>query len=153
MTRVLFVCTGNTCRSPMAAAAFRHLCRTAGLAGIEVGAAGLAAAPGAPITAQAQFALHQAAIPAATGVSRPLTSDLVAGAHRILVMTREHRRELVRRFPQAAGKTRTLLSLANSAESDVADPAGGDSEDYIHCLETMLPALRELVREVRGDRP
>jgi protein-tyrosine-phosphatase len=122
------------------------------LTGIEVESAGLAAAPGAGITPQARFALHQAGIPAAAGVSRALTPDLVAGAHLILVMTREHRRELVRRFPQAAGKTRMLLSLADAAEADVADPAGGDSEEYIRCLETMLPALRNVVRELVADR-
>ena len=150
MKTILFICAGNTCRSPMAAAAFRQLCAEAGLSGIESLSAGLHAIPGQPVSVQARFALHQAGIPDPGGVSRTLSFRMIEAADRIAVMTVSHRREVIERWPAAAGKVRLLRSYADAAETDVADPVGGGSEAYIQCLESMLPALNNLVRELRG---
>ena len=150
MTKILFICAGNTCRSPMAAAAFRQLCAEAGLNGIESLSAGLHVTAGEPVSVQARFALHQAGIPDPGGVSRALSAAMIEAADRIAVMTASQRREVLGRWPEAAGKVRLLLSYAPAAEGDIADPAGGNSEAYIHCLESMLPALKRLVHDLRG---
>lgn len=153
MRTIVFVCTGNTCRSPLAAAAFRPLAAAAGLTDVAVASAGLFAADGEPMPAQALFALHQAGMgdPPAPHRSQRLTPDLVEQAHLLVVMTHAQLDELRQRFPDAAPRTRLLLTFREDTrrDNDVPDPFGGDSETYIHGLETMLPALRGLVAFLR----
>jgi protein-tyrosine-phosphatase len=137
----------------MAAAAFRHLCAAAGVAGVAE-SAGLAAAVGMPMTPQAEFALRLRGVPVdGRHRSRPLTRELVDAADAVVVMTTGHLRAARVRFPAAAGKMRLLMSFAPSqaggAAADVADPFGGDSEEYVACLEMMWPALEGLVKEER----
>ena len=148
MTRVLFVCTGNTCRSPMAAAAFRHL---GAARGVEVAAesAGLAAGNGEPMSPQAEFALRLRGVRTdGSHRSQPLTKELVDAADVVAVMTQGHLKAAQGRYPAAAGKMRLLMSFsaesAGKAAPDVADPFGGDSETYVRCLEMMWPALEQI---------
>ena len=145
-TTVLFVCTGNTCRSPMAAAAFTHLCRQGGLTDVTVLSAGLNAATGTALSPQARFALWQRGIATPDDhASQPLTLALAESADQIVVMTRQHREQLCARLPHLRAKTRLLLA---NPETDVPDPFGGDSETYIHCLDQMFPALTALAKEL-----
>ena len=146
---VLFVCTANTCRSPMAAAYFRHLCVRAGALDIEIASGGVAAAAGAEISPQARFALWREGLALEEGGSRALTLEGVCAADRIVAMTREQARFVAAQFPQAAAKVRTLLSYIGRLQADVSDPFGGDSETYIACLESMKPALAALLVECR----
>lgn len=152
MATILFVCTGNTCRSPMAAAAFRHLCASAGTASVAE-SAGLAAAAGMPMTPQAEFALRLRGVPVdGRHGSRPLSRELVEAADMVVVMTEGHLRAARGRYPAAAGKMRLLMSFAPGPAglaADVADPFGGDSEEYVACLEMMWPALAALATEAR----
>ena len=147
--RVLFVCTGNTCRSPMAAALLndmsrpRELCSAMGE--IErprfvASSAGLYAIEGDPITPAAAEALQEAGV-----VSRPdndylahrartVCAALVAEADEIVGLTSSHAMQLLLRFPEAASKIRTL-------PMDIADPFGGSREVYRDCLAQLRYAL------------
>ena len=146
---VLFVCTGNTCRSPMAAAAFAHFCREAGRTDIAIQSAGLHAAAGDAMSSQARFALWQHGIASPENhTSQPLTRELAESADRIVVMTRAHAAELTSRYPHLAPKTQLLLV---NPEREVPDPFGGDSETYIHCLAEMLPGLKALAKDLAQD--
>jgi len=147
--KILFVCTGNTCRSPMAAARFRQLAAEAGLRELDVQSAGVAAVAGAPVTPQARFALFQKGITLPeTAASQPLTPELVQAADLIVVMTRGHQGSVVSRYPEATAKTRMLLSFVGS-NAGVDDPFGGDSETYVACLAAMEPALKVLARQLQ----
>ena len=137
---LLFVCTGNTCRSPMAELLFNAVAPE----GVRAMSAGLSAFAGAPLSDAAATVLAERGISGGDFRSRPLTSSLAAEAAVIVAMTAAHRREIVRRFPQCADKTVTLL-----ADGDVPDPFGGDVAVYRRCLERMLPAVRKLAAEIQ----
>lgn len=149
---ILFVCTGNTCRSPMAEHLFRRLCAEQRVAGVTCASAGLAATPGVPITPQARYALWVHGItPEPEHLSQPVTPDLVARAGLVIGMTRRHVNQLKARFPAAAAKCRTLMGLV-ARDADIADPYGLDSEVYLRCLQTMEPALKHLACEAGKEQ-
>lgn len=139
MYRVLFVCTGNTCRSPMARAALLHLCagdpRLAGR--VEGQSAGLLAAPGAPMSRNAGLALAGAGIPVPEHAARGVDEGYAAQSDLILALTQGHARELVSRFPTARAKVFVL------APTDIPDPFGGNAEVYRECLARIMAALED----------
>ncbi|WP_219834465.1 low molecular weight protein arginine phosphatase [Paenibacillus sp. R14(2021)] len=114
MKRILFVCTGNTCRSPMAEAMLRSLAQKRGLA-LEVRSAGVSTVDGLPVSAHAQTALLRRDIKHNNG-STALENGSVTWADLILTMTAGHKRNLLQRFPGAVDKTYTLLEFVNRDE-------------------------------------
>lgn len=108
--RILFVCTGNTCRSPMAERIMSHKCRQAGL-GHEVKSAGIAAVEGAPISPHARTVLQRKGINSEGG-AQSVSKELVDWAELILTMTMNHKNRLVRQFPEAVDKVHTLKEFA-----------------------------------------
>lgn len=142
---ILFVCTGNTCRSPMAEALFRHCCDARGVAGVVCQSAGISACVGAPMSPPARVALGAARLRQASTESQALSRELVQWADLIVTMTVAQRRAVVALFPEAKARTRTLLSFQGD-DADVDDPFGGDVDEYVACLERMRPALWALVQ-------
>lgn len=143
----LFVCGGNTSRSPMAAA----LCSAeiaarlgipadrldgGGVGGVWVASAGVAAHAGAPLSAGARRALGRLGIAAPRHRARPVTADLIGRAEAIFCMTEAQRQNVLALAPEAVAKTFRL-----DPEADVEDPEGRDDEVYLRCARR----LRELV--------
>ena len=131
--RALFVCSGNTCRSPMAEAIGRRM-------GWEVRSAGTHAAAGAPVSEGARRALGRAGLSVPLeGSARP-RAGLLAWADIVLTMERAQRDDLHRQFPWARPWTLTIGEWAGHAE-DVADPVGGGDDVYdatLHQIEGLL---------------
>jgi protein-tyrosine-phosphatase len=127
---VLFVCSGNTCRSPMAAAIANSLSN--GIAH----SAGLSPRDGAPMTTEAQTALRTLGVSHQPHVARPLTPQLVESADVIYTMTRSLRENVIAAYPSASTKTHAL-----DPAGDVADPIGGPQDGY----DATAARLRELV--------
>lgn len=121
MTRILIVCTGNTCRSPMAEAMLRKLAGDNGLP-VEVRSAGVSAMNGLPISRHAAETLRKRGVPL-PGASSSLTSAEAEWADWILTMTSGHKQAVIERFPAAAGKTYTLKEFSLNGDPAMDDIA------------------------------
>jgi len=149
---ILFICTGNMCRSPMAAGLARHLlaerlgCRPADLPdrGIDVTSAGTDAVAGAGASENAVAAMAERGIDIRDHRSRPMTVDALRGADYIWVMTRGHLHEAERLAPDAAHR----IAPADPCGDDVADPIGGDLNTYRACAGRLEAALAQRLREI-----
>jgi len=137
---VLFVCSGNVCRSPMA----EYLLRARLGSGTRwlVRSAGVSAAPGLPASEGAVRVLQEQAVDLRGHSSRPLTPDLVEAAFLIVVMTAAQRETVVHRFPMAADKVYVLNEFAPGAPAtDVQDPIGSVVPVYREVRDTIDRAL------------
>jgi protein-tyrosine-phosphatase len=141
----LFVCSGNTCRSPMAAAianaelAKRMRLPVAALQTVNVRAlsAGVTARVGEPLTAEAQDALRSLNVPVEPHAARTLTAELAQQAEMIFCMTSAHRDAVIKLLPAVANKTYCL-----DAQSDVDDPIGKGMEAYLNCAQRIHDLVR-----------
>ncbi|MBN2476610.1 MAG: threonylcarbamoyl-AMP synthase [Pirellulales bacterium] len=143
---VLLVCTGNTCRSPMAEALARDIlakrlgCRIDELEdrGVIVVSAGIAALMGGRASAEAVEVMSRFGLDIGAHETQPLTEPLVRHADVIYTMTRVHREAIVAQWPGAA--ERTWLLCQNG--SDVSDPIGGPVERYQACADQIQAELK-----------
>lgn len=117
--RILFVCTGNTCRSPMAEALLRKLAKQRGIA-IEVRSAGVSTVDGLAISTNAAETLRARDIEHNSS-SRAISGEFVGWADLILTMTSGHKRGLLQWYPEVVDKTYTLKEFANQDTSVIAD--------------------------------
>lgn len=130
MKTILFVCTANICRSPMAAAIMRRRIAELGLADqVQVLSAGVWAEEGLEASRNAVKVLGQRECDLTGHRSRQVTPALLDQASIVLVMEEAHRRSLFYLAPQHLGKVFLLAEMAGEHE-EVADPYGGPIEEY-----------------------
>ncbi len=148
-TIVLFVCTGNTCRSPMAEHLLRHLGRS--FDGLRVGSAGLFANPGSPASAQSVEVMKEKGLDLSGHRSRLLDSELISTADLLIPLTQAHRDLILEAAPDAGARTRTLHSFGAAQQSrDVADPYGGSLQSYRRTRDEIESALSDVLLALIG---
>ncbi|MGB9742594.1 MAG: low molecular weight protein arginine phosphatase [candidate division WOR-3 bacterium] len=144
--KILVVCTGNSCRSPLAAALLRL--ELAGLA-VKVESAGIAAQPGAPASALAQQAGAELGVDISNHQAQAVDPEMLNRADLILVMESGHRDRLIQLAP-AAGPKIKLLGGYPDREIEIADPLGKSIEFYRQTALLLKAGVLRVVREIRA---
>lgn len=137
MSLILMVCTGNLCRSPMAAGMLRQRLAREGLDGqYTVRSAGTWALEGRPASEHAVEVMAERGVDIAGHRSHGLTSADIAEADLILVMSREHEQMIANTWPQYRWKVHRLSQVAGKRR-DVEDPYGLPIEEYHACANVI----------------
>lgn len=151
---IVFVCTGNTCRSPLAEALFKKSladrlgCKPDALPehGFDIRSAGLVAFDGDPAAAPAAEVGRELGADLSGHMSRRLSADLAAHADLLIVMTQSHQSMLFGGYP-VLGSTPRLLSPTGE---DIPDPIGADHETYQECARQIQRSLEPLLAEMES---
>jgi glycine hydroxymethyltransferase len=147
MKTILFVCTGNICRSPMAEGLFRRAVR--GRNDFRVLSAGVGAVDGLPPSEYAVRALRELSVDISKQRSRMLTAELVNQADYIFGMTHSHVDAITLLYPQAAEKTfllREFDETLDSYENDISDPIGGSYDTYMSCRDQIEQGIASMLK-------
>lgn len=145
--RILFVCTGNTCRSPMAEKIFRKMAKEKGLP-VEIRSAGTYAYPGSPASTHASQVLQSMGIQE-EHISQMVTPDLMEWATLVLTMTGSHKLSLLQAYPKMGEKIYTLKEYTDPGSSygiDIGDPFGGPLHVYEMCAREIGQSLEDLLK-------
>jgi protein-tyrosine phosphatase len=154
---IVTVCTGNTCRSPMAAVLLRkRLAEKLGCdigeledRGVVVASAGLNAYGGGAAAPEAIQLMSERGLDLSDHVSQPLSDRLARHADVIFTMTRSHRDMLLAQWPEAGPRTHLLCPQGR----DVADPIGGSREIYAACARQIDEALSQQIGRLDLQAP
>ena len=151
-TKILLVCTGNICRSPLAAALLQRALTERGVEGMDVSSAGTGAWDGAPVSEGAYLVGLERGLDLSAHRARLLTRELVEQADLVLTMARHHRA----RVDELGGEGRVFVlgeyAGREGDEAEVSDPFGGDLEVYRDtCVELQAlveAAVERIVKEL-----
>lgn len=131
---VLFVCTGNTCRSPMAEVIFNSMHKNAVAA-----SCGLYAQNGAPASENAVLAAKELGCDLSHHKAVQITGEMLENADLVLTMTAAHKASLPK-----SEKIMTIAEAAGLPNDEVSDPFGGSLEDYRNCIAKMKKLIESI---------
>ncbi|MDR7856960.1 low molecular weight protein arginine phosphatase [Tissierella sp.] len=148
--KVLFVCTGNTCRSPMAEGILKSIAKEKGL-DIDVDSVGISAYDGSQASPNSIEAMKKIKIDISKHKASQLHRDLVDESDLILTLSQSHKEFILSNYPQAKDKLFTLLKYAYGEEKDVADPFGRNLAYYERTRDEIYEAIMQF-KILRRDK-
>ena len=141
MDKIVFICTGNTCRSPMAEGLFKAL-NGEQKTGLEAISAGIFTNNGMPASENAVIAAKELGADISNHKSQMLNGDIVNDAKYLVCMTGAHYDQILLKFPNVSDKLFTL------SPTDIDDPFGGNIDEYRSCATQIKSAVESIIERL-----
>lgn len=148
MKKILFVCTGNTCRSPMAEGILKDMARKKGI-DIDVKSAGVFAFEGDKASQEAIEVLKEEDIDISDHRTKLVTEEMVEGADLVLTMSFSHKDTLLFKYPFSKEKIYSLKEYVFYRQADIQDPYGGGMKAYKETKEELKDVLEKLLEKIQ----
>ncbi len=145
--KILFVCTGNSCRSVMAEGLLRHMMEQRGRKDVQIMSAGTGSMPGMGPTLETVEVMWPEGIDVSGHLSQQLTPDLIHHADALFCMEAGHKEVVLTMDPDAKAKTYMLRNFEKKdpdGEVEIPDPIGQPIQVYQHCAEVIKEAVKQV---------
>lgn len=147
--KVIFVCTGNTCRSPMAEAIFRNLERDGD---IKVFSRGIVVLFGEPINPKAEIVLKKYDMELANHRAKGLKEYDIDENTLVLTMTQDQKRKVLQSYPNSVDANVYTIKEFAGETGDVVDPYGGSLVDYEECYKELARLVKKTVYKINEHK-
>ncbi len=153
MTKILFICTGNTCRSPMAKVLFDKVIAESNnkLPAIKTESAGVRATSNQKVSGEAVKAVKRYGMNLSNHRARLLDEKLAYEADLLLTMTKWQADTVKEEYPEIAEKTFAISEYINSDANDITDPIGMGQDAYDSCAEQLFFYAQQILTRIRNE--